>query len=96
MNPAGTCPKCNEKLDYLICRVTEYKYIYAGDYDPIAVSEPIETVFVCPECGAILAASEGEANVILGLPTSQGTGSKKRPPREGKGEVERTQSKPAL
>jgi hypothetical protein len=67
MRPTGKCPKCKKEIDHLLCRTMEYKYTYDGDYNPLPMSEPFEMVFVCPECGSTVAASEREADAILGI-----------------------------
>jgi hypothetical protein len=71
----------------------EYKYEYAGDYDPLPMSEPFEIVFICPECGSTVAASEREADAILGITKPEGTSGG---PSGGKGAVKKARKKPAL
>jgi len=53
----------------------EYKYEYDGDYNPLPMSEPFEIVFICPECGSTVAASEREADAILGITKPEAVGS---------------------
>jgi hypothetical protein len=54
------------------------------------MSEPFEIVFICPKCGSTVAASEREADAILGITKPEGGLS------GGKGAVEGTRSCQAL
>ncbi len=61
-----TCPKCGNKIDYLLCFTTEYN-TYCFDGEDFIVHERLvkDVKFVCPECEEVVARGWREAEALL-------------------------------